>query len=66
VWVVSDTTASAADYEAVGVTWLIESASGAPGWLDDIRGVIDAGPGRPGRPPAGPGRPGRPPAGPGR
>jgi alkanesulfonate monooxygenase SsuD/methylene tetrahydromethanopterin reductase-like flavin-dependent oxidoreductase (luciferase family) len=54
VWVVSDTTAGAADYEAVGVTWLIESASGAPGWLDDIRGVIDAGPGRPGSPPAGP------------
>ncbi len=60
VWVLDGTTASAADYEAEGVTWLIESASGAPGWLDDIRGVIDAGPG------AGPGRPERPPAGPSR
>jgi alkanesulfonate monooxygenase SsuD/methylene tetrahydromethanopterin reductase-like flavin-dependent oxidoreductase (luciferase family) len=64
VWVLSSTTASATDYEAEGVTWMIESAHGEPGWVDDIRGVIDAGPGRPGRPPAGPGRPERPPAGP--
>jgi len=46
VWVLPGTTAGAGDYEAEGVTWLIESASGAPGLLDDIRGVIEAGPPR--------------------
>jgi alkanesulfonate monooxygenase SsuD/methylene tetrahydromethanopterin reductase-like flavin-dependent oxidoreductase (luciferase family) len=46
MWVVSGTTASASDSEAAGVTWIIESASGEPDWLDDVRGVIDAGPGR--------------------
>lgn len=45
MWVLSGTTASAAEYEAAGVTWIVESASGEAGWLDDVRGVIDAGPG---------------------
>jgi alkanesulfonate monooxygenase SsuD/methylene tetrahydromethanopterin reductase-like flavin-dependent oxidoreductase (luciferase family) len=49
VWTLPGTVAGAEDYEAEGVTWIIESASGEPGWLEDIRGVIDAGP------PAGPG-----------
>jgi len=44
MWVLSGTTASAAEYEAAGVTWIVESASGEAGWLDDVRGVIDDGP----------------------
>ena len=44
MWVISGTTASTSEYEAAGVTWIIESASGEAGWLDDVRGVIDDGP----------------------
>ena len=44
MWVISATTASTSEYEAAGVTWIIESASGEAGWLDDVRGVIDDGP----------------------
>jgi alkanesulfonate monooxygenase SsuD/methylene tetrahydromethanopterin reductase-like flavin-dependent oxidoreductase (luciferase family) len=46
VWSVAGTTAGAAEYEAEGVTWMIDSASGETDWLEDVRRVIDAGPSR--------------------
>jgi alkanesulfonate monooxygenase SsuD/methylene tetrahydromethanopterin reductase-like flavin-dependent oxidoreductase (luciferase family) len=46
VWIVPGTTAGAAEYGAEGVTWMIDSASGEQDWLADVRGVIEAGPGR--------------------
>ena len=39
-------TASVADYEAAGATWWMVSMGEFPGWLDELRAVVDAGPPR--------------------
>jgi alkanesulfonate monooxygenase SsuD/methylene tetrahydromethanopterin reductase-like flavin-dependent oxidoreductase (luciferase family) len=38
--------ASVADFEAAGATWWMASMGEFPGWLDELRGVVDAGPPR--------------------
>jgi alkanesulfonate monooxygenase SsuD/methylene tetrahydromethanopterin reductase-like flavin-dependent oxidoreductase (luciferase family) len=39
-------TSSVADYEAAGATWWMASMGEFPGWLDELRAVVDAGPPR--------------------
>ncbi len=38
--------ASVADYEAAGATWWMASMGEFPGWLEELRSIVDAGPGR--------------------
>jgi alkanesulfonate monooxygenase SsuD/methylene tetrahydromethanopterin reductase-like flavin-dependent oxidoreductase (luciferase family) len=39
-------TASVAEFEAAGATWWIASMDYFPGWLDELRGIVAAGPPR--------------------
>ena len=38
--------ASVADFEAAGATWWMASMGDFPGWLDELRAFVDAGPPR--------------------
>ena len=39
-------TASVAEFEAAGATWSIASMDYFPGWFDELRGIVEAGPPR--------------------
>ena len=39
-------TSSVADYAAAGATWWMASMGEFPGWLEELRGIVDAGPPR--------------------
>jgi alkanesulfonate monooxygenase SsuD/methylene tetrahydromethanopterin reductase-like flavin-dependent oxidoreductase (luciferase family) len=39
-------TKSVAEYEAAGATWWMASMGDFPGWLDELRAIVDAGPPR--------------------